>query len=131
MYGSTLPSTSALDVGEWSSQRHAPAALPPGKTRYPLCRRLGGPQGRSGPVRKILPPTGIRSPGHPSRNESLYRLSYPGPQNLLRAENIFFFIQNVNLSDHFAARVPLLPSPATSVLGNRGLKMVKRRSLPS
>jgi len=24
-------------------QRHAPAALPPGKTRYPLYRRLGGP----------------------------------------------------------------------------------------
>ena len=29
-------------------QRHAPAALRPGKTRYPLYRRLGGPQGRSG-----------------------------------------------------------------------------------
>ena len=25
-------------------QRHALAALPPGKTRYPLCRRLGGPR---------------------------------------------------------------------------------------
>jgi len=25
-------------------QRHAPAALPPGKTRYPLYRRLGGPR---------------------------------------------------------------------------------------
>jgi len=25
-------------------QGHAPAALPPGKTRYPLYRRLGGPQ---------------------------------------------------------------------------------------
>ena len=37
-------------------QRHTPAALPPGKTRYPLCRRLGGPQGRSGRVRKISPP---------------------------------------------------------------------------
>ena len=42
-------------------QRHAPAALsPPGKTRYPLYRRLGGPQGRSGQVRKIsLPPPGF------------------------------------------------------------------------
>ena len=29
-------------------QRHAPAALPPRKTRYPLYTRLGGPQGRSG-----------------------------------------------------------------------------------
>ena len=40
-------------------QRHAPAALPPGKTRYPLYRRLGGPQGRSGRVRKILTPPGF------------------------------------------------------------------------
>jgi hypothetical protein len=38
------------------SQRHAPAALHPGKTRYQLHRRLGGPQGRSGRVQKILPP---------------------------------------------------------------------------
>jgi hypothetical protein len=29
-------------------QHHAPAALPPGKTQYPLYSRLGGPQGRSG-----------------------------------------------------------------------------------
>jgi hypothetical protein len=40
-------------------QHHAPAALPPGKTRYPLYRRLGGPQGRSGRVRKISLPPGI------------------------------------------------------------------------
>jgi hypothetical protein len=40
-------------------QRHAPAALPPGKTRYPLYRRLGGPQGRSRRVQKILPPPGF------------------------------------------------------------------------
>ena len=42
---------SALDgVG---GQRHAPAALPPGKTRYPLYRGLGRPQSLSGRVRKI------------------------------------------------------------------------------
>ena len=51
--------------------------LPPGKTRYPLYKRLGGPQGRSGQVRKISPPTGIRSPDRPARSQSLYRLSYP------------------------------------------------------
>jgi hypothetical protein len=33
--------------------------LPPGKTRYPLYRRLGGPQGQSGQVRKISPPPGV------------------------------------------------------------------------
>ena len=40
-------------------QRHAPAALVPGMTRYPLYRRLGGPQSRSGRVRKISPPPGF------------------------------------------------------------------------
>jgi hypothetical protein len=57
MYSSTLPLTSALDgVG---GQRHAQAALPPGKARYPLYRRLGGPQGRSGRVRKMSTPPGF------------------------------------------------------------------------
>jgi hypothetical protein len=37
-------------------QRHVPATLPPGKIRYPLYRRLGGPPGRSGRVRKISTP---------------------------------------------------------------------------
>jgi hypothetical protein len=36
-------------------QRHAPAALPLGKTRYPLYGRMSGAQGRSGRVRKISP----------------------------------------------------------------------------
>jgi hypothetical protein len=40
-------------------QHHAPAALPPGKTLDPLYKRLGGPQGRYGPVRKISPPPGL------------------------------------------------------------------------
>jgi len=33
MYSSTLPSTSELDG--MGGQRHGPATLPPGKTRYP------------------------------------------------------------------------------------------------
>jgi hypothetical protein len=40
-------------------QRHAPFALPPGMTRYPLYRRLGRPQGRSGRVLKISSPPGF------------------------------------------------------------------------
>jgi hypothetical protein len=77
-YSRTPFLTSSLDgVG---GQRHAPYALPPGKIPgTPLYRRLGGPQGRSGQVRNISPPTGIRSPDRPARSESLYRLSYPGP----------------------------------------------------
>ena len=39
--------------------RRGPAALHPGKARYPLYRRLGGPQGRSGRVLKISPPPGF------------------------------------------------------------------------
>jgi hypothetical protein len=56
-HSSNLPLTSALDgvVG----QRHASAALTLGKTRYSLYRRLGGPQGRSGRVRKISHPPGF------------------------------------------------------------------------
>jgi hypothetical protein len=47
----TISLTSALNgVG---GQRHAPTALPPGKTTYPLHRRLGKPQDRSVLVRKI------------------------------------------------------------------------------
>ena len=57
MYSSTLSLTSALDRA--GCQRHSPATLPPGKTRYPFYRRLGGSQGRSGPARKISSPPGF------------------------------------------------------------------------
>jgi hypothetical protein len=40
-------------------QRQAPVALTPRKTQYPVYRRLGGSQGRSGRVQKILPPPGF------------------------------------------------------------------------
>jgi hypothetical protein len=40
-------------------QRHSPAALRRGKTRYPLYRRLGGLQDRFGRVQKISPPPGV------------------------------------------------------------------------
>jgi hypothetical protein len=52
---------------------------------YPPRERLGtncvggwvGP--RAGLDGKFRPPQGIRSPDHPARSQSLYRLSYPGP----------------------------------------------------
>ena len=44
-----------LEGDEGSASRPG-RSLPPGKTRYPLYRRLGGPQVRSGQVRKISPP---------------------------------------------------------------------------
>ena len=47
--------TTALEGGEGSASRTG-RSLPPGNTRYPFYRRLGGPQARSEQVRKISPP---------------------------------------------------------------------------
>ena len=50
----------ALEGGEGSASR-PDLFLPPGKTLYPLYRRLDRPQGGSGQVRKISPPQGFDS----------------------------------------------------------------------
>jgi hypothetical protein len=72
-YSCAFTLTSALDGGGWLTP--LPDRFTPGKeTQYPLYRRMGGPQGQSGRVRKISPHTGIRSPDRPARSESLYRL---------------------------------------------------------
>ena len=68
--------TAALEGGEWSAALPS-RTLPPGKTRYPLCRGLGGPLDRSGQVRKNLFPTGIRSRTVEPVGQSLYWLRYP------------------------------------------------------
>jgi hypothetical protein len=58
MYSSTLSLTLVLDESGLSPPR--PDRFTPRKeTRYPLYRRLVGPQGRSGRLRKILPPPGF------------------------------------------------------------------------
>ena len=49
----------ALEGGERSAARRG-RTLPPGKTRYPFYRRLGGHQGRSGRAENLVL-TGIRS----------------------------------------------------------------------
>ena len=51
-YSSTLFLTSALDGGGWLAPR-SDRFNPGKKTRYPLYRRLCGPQGRSERVRNI------------------------------------------------------------------------------
>jgi hypothetical protein len=60
------------------NQHHSPAALPTGITRFPLYRRLGGPQGRSGRVLKIWPP-----PGFDPRTVQLVASRYTGPRFIL------------------------------------------------
>ena len=47
--------TAALEGCEWSAARPG-RTLPLGKTRYPLYRRLGGPQGRSGRAENLAQP---------------------------------------------------------------------------
>jgi hypothetical protein len=61
-----------VEGGEGSASRPG-RLLPPGKTRYPLFRRLGGLDWTG---TENLAPTGIRSPDCPARSQSLYRLSY-------------------------------------------------------
>ena len=77
---STLSLTSALNGGGCLGD--GPAVLSPEMTPYPLYRRLSVSQGHAGGVRKISPPTGIRSPDSPARSEWLYRLRYRGAQTI-------------------------------------------------
>ena len=62
-------------------QRHASATVHSGITRYPFHRRLGGAQGWTGLVRRISPPTRIRSADRPACSVSLFRLHYPVPHS--------------------------------------------------
>jgi hypothetical protein len=80
-YTSTLSLTSALNgVG---GQRHVQLALPPVKSRYPSYGWVPGPVWLR--VENLVP-TGIVSPDRPSRSQSLYRLSYPGPLLTVRLQ---------------------------------------------
>jgi hypothetical protein len=58
-------------------QRYAPAALAPGKGRYPLCRRLDGLKaGMDGRGKSRPPPHRDLIPGPSNHSESIY-LSRP------------------------------------------------------
>ena len=81
MYGSTLPSTSALDGGGWSTPR--PGRFTPGKDPVPIVQEAGWAQRSVWTGEENLASTGIRSPENPARSESLYRLSYPSTRSYL------------------------------------------------
>ena len=84
-YRSTLFQTSALEGDEGSASRPS-STLPPGKTRYPFYRRLSGPQGRSGLVRKISPHRdSIPGPSSPVAIPT----TLPGPQNIINMLSVF------------------------------------------
>ena len=86
MYSSTLPSTSALDGGGWSTPR--PGRFTPGKDPVPIVQEAGWAPGPVWTGAENVAHIGIRSQDPPTRSESLYRLSYRGPSTF-RREMVF------------------------------------------
>jgi hypothetical protein len=66
-------------------QRHAPAAFTPGKDLVPIIQEAGWAPGPVWIGAENLAPTRIRSLDLPALSESLYRLHYPSPYELLIA----------------------------------------------
>jgi hypothetical protein len=62
----------------WSTPR--PGRFSPEKDSLPVVYEAEWAPGPVWTGAENLAPTGIRSPDRPTRSESLYRLSYPGPQ---------------------------------------------------
>ena len=60
-------------------QRHTPDAFTPGKDPVPIVQEAWWAPVPVWIGAENLAPTGIRFPDLPARNESLYRLRYPGP----------------------------------------------------
>jgi hypothetical protein len=71
---------SAQDGGEWSPSRPRHFTPRGRNPRYPLYRKVGGPQSRSGRcgVQKISCSCSESNPGRSARSLSLYQLGYPG-----------------------------------------------------
>ena len=70
--------TASPEGGEWSAARPG-RTLPPGKTRYPFYRRLGGPQGLSGRAEKSRPHRDS-IPDRPGSSQFAIPTELPGPQ---------------------------------------------------
>jgi len=75
-------------------------SLHPGKTRYPLYRRLGGPQGRDGQVRKISSPPGF-DPRTVQLAASRYTDWATGPtfSDCQQCKSTYIFLWPIYLSD--------------------------------
>jgi len=92
--------TAALEGGEWSAARSG-RTLPPGKSRYPFYRRLGGPQrsvwtgGKSRPHRNSIL-------DHPARSSVAIPTELPGPQVIqsMRYYSVMGHDANINKAIH-------------------------------
>jgi hypothetical protein len=109
-------------------QRHAPATLTPGKTRYPLCRRLGGLQGRSGRVRKISPPKGFDPRTVQPMASRYINRATPGPvqtglkQLFIEFRTHFLSVSEIRSRTAFCLSLTLSTwSPLTKVIHNKSM----------
>jgi hypothetical protein len=85
--------TTAVEGGEGVSVTPRPLFTPRGKHRVPTVQEAGWAQGRSGQVRKISNPTGIRYPDRSARNQSLYRLHYPYRNIKITTKTMYKYFQ--------------------------------------
>ena len=103
-------------MGEWSAARPG-RTLPPGKTRYPLYRRLGGPQGRSGRAENLVPQRDS-IPDRPARSSVAIPTELPGPhddikhkiQYRLRPSQATIYINPLTPNDPYSDRTAPLTS---------------------
>jgi hypothetical protein len=61
----------------------------PEKDLVPIVQEAGWAPGPVWTGAENLAPTGIQPPDHPARSQSLYQLSYTGPQYQSNASNLF------------------------------------------
>ena len=91
-------------------QRHAPAALHPGKDSVPIVQEAGWAPGPVWTGAENLAPTGIRSTDLPGHTLSLYRMSYPAHTRFYQSLNFhyshFFPLHCIlSLCTHFSSVV--------------------------
>jgi hypothetical protein len=79
-YSFTLSLTSVLDVGGWVVNCTLRPLYHRERDRIPIVQEVVWVPGPVWTAANNLASAGIRSPDIPFRNESLYRLHYPGPQ---------------------------------------------------
>jgi len=113
--------TTALEGGEGSASRPG-RSLPPGKTRYPLYRRLGGPQGRSG---KSCPPPGF-DPHTVQPVTSLYT-DWAIPANFTFVVGRSISLYGINVSEWPLIYPPSLPPSPPPVCHNNCGNITVRR----
>ena len=109
-----VSSTHRPPLRGWGVSPTARPPLPPGKTRYPLYRRLGGPQGRSGRAENLVP-TRIRSRTVQLVAQSLYRLSYPAHPHHIT-------VYSSPHTCHITSPIPPPPPIVTLTISNENYK---------